>query len=81
MMTQDVERQSSPSTPDRHRTLHRGSSFYGVESEYGGSRTQDKNDKNIVIPPAIEELDVFSADQLVEESDIRAKAIEAMNNR
>ena len=34
-----------------------------------------------VIPPPIEESDIFSADYLVDVGDVRSKAIEAMINR
>lgn len=45
------------------------------------SINQSFNLENVVIPPPIEEAEIFSSESMVEVADIRAKAIEAMNTR
>ena len=39
--------------------------------------TDKKSIENIVIPPPIEDAEIFSADHMVEFNEVRAKAIEA----
>ena len=48
-------------------------------SEYDNK--YEDNSEDVVIPPPIEEAEIFSAETMVEFDDIRAKAIEAMNIR
>jgi len=52
----------------------------GAPSEYS-TREDSKPAENVVIPPPIEESDIFSPDYLVDVGDVRSKAIEAMINR